>query len=355
MDLTALRDVETNDASIATTVLDVIRAVVRSVGAAQVHFVAGLMSERLGRWVTASAVVEYGKSRYGFEWLDEHDGWFWYGQDTDNLAARCALKILHSAEKSVGIQEIVAGIHRWNQARIDRSAGLYTVLPPLSVLEEIVARLQFVEATKNMKFHIESKENSDTGNHQLSASEAKILASIRKNGGVISRQALYEELVDTGVVERNAFDAALQYSPIFKPVAFGSWSVVGALLVQRPMLEVGDRRPFASADSFIHRANVIPPPDIDGEGWHRLHMNIPKTAFLHNKWVIPSKLRVLLSSGAYDLIGHHDPIFYKGPELGKPAFHRLLGKLGPPGRITPMRVEFRIHPDKRRIAIVMLD
>jgi hypothetical protein len=167
------------------------------------------------------------------------------------------------------------------------------------------------------------------------------------------------ELVDTGAIALPSLSAVLQYSPIFKTIDLAFWTVVGGRLVEQPMHDaIGTRkiaRALQKANSYVHPASVIPPADIDGEGWHKLHMKIPKTAFIHNKWVIPRRLRVLLSSGAYDLVNHPDPVFYKGPEMGTPAFHRLIGKLGPSGRTTPMRVEFRIHPEKRRIAFFVLD
>lgn len=358
VDLGALRDPDTGDAAVTAALRDVILTIVRSVGAAQVHFVAGLMSERLGRWVTANEVVAHAKSRFGFEWLDEQEGWFWYGQATENLAVRCALKILYVAERSVDIQEIVAGLTRWTKKAHAQNVGLFTVQPPLSIFNELVARLPMVELMQSTKFRLMEQARADASN-LLSESEVKILEVVRKHDGVVSRHGLTEELVDTGVITLPALSAVLQYSPIFKTIDLSFWTVVGGRLVEQPMQEaIGARkiaRALLKANSYVHPASVIPPADIDGEGWHKLHMKIPKTAFIHNKWVIPRRLRVLLSSGAYDLVNHHDPIFYKGPELGTPAFHRLIGKLGPSGRTTPMRVEFRIHPEKRRIAFFVLD
>lgn len=359
VDLAALRDPDTGDATVTAALREVILTIVRSVGAAQAHFVAGLMSERLGRWVTTNEVVAHAKSRFGFDWLNEQDGWFWYGQATDNMAGRCVLKILHVAERSVDIQEIVAGLTKWTKKAHAQNIGLFTIQPPLSIVAELVARLPLVEQMQNTRFRLAPEARMDACSNVLSESERKILGVIRKHDGVVSRHGLNEELVDTGAITRPSLDAVLQFSPIFKTIDLSFWTVVGGRLVERPMQEaIGSRkiaRALQEANSYVHPATVIPPADIDGEGWHKLHMLIPKTAFIHNKWVIPRRLRVLLSSGAYDLVNHHDPIFYKGPELGKPAFHRLIGRLGPSGRTTPMRVEFRIHPEKRRIAFFVLD
>lgn len=359
VDLGALRDPDTGDAAVTAALRDVILTIVRSVGAAQVHFVAGLMSERLGRWVTTNEVVAHAKSRFGFEWLDERDGWFWYGQAIDNMAVRCTLKILHVAEQSVDIQEIVAGLTRWTKKAHAQNIGLFTIQPPLSIFNELVARLPMVELMQSTKFRLAPEARTDASTTPLSESELKILEVIRKHDGLVSRHGLNVALVDTGAISRPSLDAVLHHSPIFKTIDRSFWTVVGGRLAERPMQEaIGARkiaRALQEANSYVHPACVIPPADIDGEGWHKLYMKIPKTAFIHNKWVIPRRLRVLLSSGAYDLVNHHDPVFYKGPELGTPAFHRLIGKLGPPGRTTPMHVEFRIHPEKRRIAFFVID
>jgi hypothetical protein len=359
VDLGALRHPDTGDAEVTAALRDVILTIVRSVGAAQVHFVSGLMSERLGRWVTANEVVAHAKSRFGFEWLDEQNGWFWYGQATENVVARCALKILHVAERSVDIQEIVAGFTRWTKKAHVQNAGPFTIQPPLSVFSELVARLPMVELMQSTKFRLFPEARTNASSNLLSDSEVKVLEVIRKHDGVVSRHSLTGELVDTGAIALPSLSAVLQYSPIFKTIDLAFWTVVGGRLVEQPMHDaIGTRkiaRALQKANSYVHPASVIPPADIDGEGWHKLHMKIPKTAFIHNKWVIPRRLRVLLSSGAYDLVNHPDPVFYKGPEMGTPAFHRLIGKLGPSGRTTPMRVEFRIHPEKRRIAFFVLD
>lgn len=360
VDLAALMDPDTVDAEVQAALRELILTIVRSVGAAQVHFVAGLMSDRLGRWVTASEVAAYAKSLFGFEWLAEHDGWFWFGLETENIAVRSALKILHVSDRSVDIQEIVAGITRWNKkAHAVNPAGMFTVQPPLAVLNEIVTRLPLVESIQSTKYRIQLGKKSDSHRDHLSESEVKILEVIRKHNGLVSRYDLIQQLVKTGALTQATLSSTLQYSPIFKTMDFAYWTVVGRRLVERALSEsTGDQqvaRVLVDASSYVQPANIIPSAEIDGEGWHKLSMTIPKTAFIHNKWIIPRRLRVLLSSGWYGVVNKCDQVFYKGPELGTPAFHRLIKKLGPPGRSTPMKVEFRIQPETRLIAFFVLD
>lgn len=343
VDLGALRDPETGDADIAAAFRQVILSMVRSVGAAQVHFLAGLMSERLGRWVAAPEITTHAKSRFGFQWLSEQDGWFWYGQETDNVATRCALKILHVAERSVDVLDIAAGLDRWQRtAKWRNIAGMYSIALPVHVLAELVTQLPSVEPAQSARFRLAN--GAAQPESHLSETEATILGSMRKSNCVLTRGELITELVDTGLVNQVTLDTTLGGSPIFKSVDRAYFTVVGGRLGVRP-------EPTAN----IHPAQVVPPPDIDGEGWNKLFIEIPKTAFRHNKWIIPRRLSVLLSSGAYTINNFSDPAIFKGPELGKPAFHRLIGKLAPPGRTDPLRVEFRVHPEKRIISFKVIE
>ena len=52
---------------------------IRVCGGAQVLFVAGALSESIGRGVLPSDVERDCLMIPGFEWLIEKDGWFWWG------------------------------------------------------------------------------------------------------------------------------------------------------------------------------------------------------------------------------------------------------------------------------------
>lgn len=343
-----------DDASIVRVVREVSLAMIRSVGAAHVYFVAGASSKKVGRGVTPDEVMKCARMIAGFEWLLEIDGWFWLGHTNENRVKTCAMKVLHVADRNVDVEEIAGALARAFKARYGQDVTRpYLIAAPTAVLTEVLTRLPGVETIQHKKFRMDERAGEALNDELLSESEAKVVEVMRAHGSVVTRSQLTSQLVDTGLVGAPSLDQVLSNSPVVKALDFGYWTLVGTTLTARPEL-----KPLPSPMSRDGLAQgAVALPSEDEEGWLRFEVTVPTSAFRVTgaKWVLPVKLAAALTSGAYTVNGFADPAVFKGPEIGGPRLHRFLLKVAPPGRTSPARLDLRVHPEKREIHFSILD
>jgi transcriptional regulator with XRE-family HTH domain len=343
-----------DDASLVRAVREVSLAMIRSVGAAHVYFVAGASSEKVGRGVTPEEVIKCASMVAGFEWLLESDGWFWLGHANENRVKTCAMKVLHVADRNVDVEEIAGALARAFKTRYGQEVTRpYLIAAPTAVLTEVLSRLPGVETIQHKKFRMGERAGDALNDELLSESEAKVVEVMRAHGSVVTRSQLTSQLVDTGLVAAPSLDQVLYNSPVVKALDFGYWTVVGTTLTTRPEL-----KPLPSPMSREGMAKAaVALPNEGEEGWLRFEVTVPTSAFRVTgaKWVLPVKLAAVLTSGAYTVNGFADPAVFKGPEMGGPRLHRFLLKVAPPGRTSPARLDLRVHPEKREMYFSILD
>ena len=343
-----------DDASLVRVVREVSLAMIRSVGAAHVYFVAGASSEKVGRGVTPGEVIKCASMIAGFEWLIEIDGWFWLGHANESRVKTCAMKVLHVADRNVDVEEIAGALARaFKVGNRPEVARPYLIAAPIAVLTEVLSRLPGVETIQFKKFRIGERVGDALNSELLSETEAKVVELMRAHGSVVTRSQLTSQLVDIGLVGAPSLHQVLSSSPVVKALDFGYWTLVGTTLTTRPELKP---LPSPMSREGVAQGAVALPSD-DGEGWLRFEVNVPVSAFRVRgaKWVLPVNLAAVLTTGAYTVNGFADPAFFTGPEIGTPRLQRFLRKVAPPGRTSPARLDLRVHPEKREMSFAILD
>jgi transcriptional regulator with XRE-family HTH domain len=207
--------------AVRTISLDMVRAV----GAAQIQFVTAVVGEETGDPVTTAAVIECCRTQSGFEWINEADGWFWFGQDMHNRIARIALKVFSVATVPVPAEEMQAAVGRTAYARYETyRARTYMVEPTSSVIYEVVSRLPDVDKAP---YHSLVYQGRIDCAEVLSEAELAIHDVVRAHGGVANRRVLIRELVSSGRLVQQTMERALDMSPIVKPLCPRVWCLRG--------------------------------------------------------------------------------------------------------------------------------
>jgi|GEM_PF-1340945 len=321
---------------IVRTVRQVALAMVRTAGAAQVFFVAGASAAVLGHGVMPDEVVESCRMFGNFEWLVEVDGWFWFGPGSENRAKTCAMKVLSVADRNVDIEEIYGAMSRARIHRYDQNkARLYMINAPISVLQEVLARIPEITRLQYNDFRLNERIKSDplSVDAYLSETEIAIRNVITSHGGVASRSTLVSELVDSGAMVLVTLNMALDGSPVVRRLDSGVWTLAGTKLSLTALRE-----------SKTQQLNAIL---IDG--WWEFEVAIPKSAFERGDWFVPMAAAAFLTPGEYAVEGHSEPAAFVHTKKGNPTLRRIVRKLSPIGIEKGLNICFGINASERRL------
>ena len=190
------------------------RRMIGTSGAAQTVFIAGAAAAELERSVSPSDVARWCKLVAGFDWIDEEDGWFWFGPHTKNRVLWCAHKVLSAAQEPVSTDDILVAHARsrpdvTNMNSYDRP---YRITPPHSVVESILERQPGIERVHKGWFRLSSPQPLDV---VLSSTELAIYHSIRAAGGIVARDVLRNNLVVREGMDESTFCNSLKMSPVY--------------------------------------------------------------------------------------------------------------------------------------------
>jgi transcriptional regulator with XRE-family HTH domain/uncharacterized membrane protein len=242
----------TGDDAAIRTVRQVSLAMIRSTGAAQAYFVAGAASQELGIGITPAQVAQYCAIWHSFEWLEERDGWFWFGPSYDNRAVSCAMKVLSIANRNVDIEEIQAAMTRSRVRYEADKARPFLINAPTVVLQKVLSSAPQIELMQYNDFRlrniqIDREEYEDA---YLSESEIACLEVIRNNGGVVTRKVLYSELVEERGMVPMTFHMVLDSSPIMHRLDIGLWTLAGTKIDPVALLQAASKMASAAEEKF---------------------------------------------------------------------------------------------------------
>lgn len=240
-----------DDAAIRT-VRQISLAMIRSTGAAQAYFVAGAASQELGVGITPADVANYCSIWHSFDWLEEKDGWYWFGPSYDNRAVSCAMKVLSIANRNVDIEEIQAAMTRSRVRYEADKARPFMINAPTVVLQKVLSNAPQIELMQYNDFRlrniqIDREEYEDA---YLSESEIACLEVIRNNGGVVTRKALYSELVEERGMVPMTFHMVLDSSPIMHRLDIGLWTLAGTKIDPVALLQAANKMVAAAEGKF---------------------------------------------------------------------------------------------------------
>lgn len=203
----------------------------RSVGAAQVHLVAGKLSEELDRRVSPNDV----RTAVGYfqhtVWLDKEDGWFMPAQVIESRAFNVAMKVLSVADRAVSVDEIHSAMARGRPGQHPwRPSG---IVPPAHILVDILEQCPFLERRQYNTFRmVPELSQQEIAETYLSETEMLIRDAIIAAGGFIQWNALREYVVVERKQLQTTFTMAMDTTPIVHRLDLGLWSLTGRRLPQ---------------------------------------------------------------------------------------------------------------------------
>ena len=326
---------------------NVVLAMIRTTGAAQIHYVAGAASEALATGVSPAEVLECCKMHSKFEWLVEADGWFWLGPSTENRVKNCTMKVLCVANRNVDIEELAAAIARVRITRYGPDVVRpYLINAPLPVLKEIVTRFPMVTTLQHNDFRMAERLGSQDGVEEayLSDTERDIAAVIRGSGGIASRSQLVADLVDSGRVIAITLNMTLDSSPVVRRIDSGLWALCGTTL-----------SPAALGDAYTQSVVKRRVRTRVQDGWHLFDVRLPASAVERGDWFVPVGLADILSIGEYAVDGFSDPALFVNTERGNPTLKRFVNQLMAAGLDAQARFCLGVHPDSRKIILSAIE
>jgi transcriptional regulator with XRE-family HTH domain len=201
---------------------------IRRCGAAHVAFVSSAAGAGLDRAVSTEETLRCCRLVDSFEWLDEENGWFWFGPEMDNRLLSIATKVLSVANRNVDVEEIHGALVRTRRSRYQpEHPRQYLIDPPPAVTVEVLKRAPAIRNVQHDDFRPKQPIRPED---VLSTAELAIYRVLSNRGGIATRHTLHQELVETGILFATALQAPLEGSPILRRLDQGLYALRGTTL-----------------------------------------------------------------------------------------------------------------------------
>lgn len=336
---TVVLDQSQADDSYARTIRSVCRGMVRSCGAANLFFVAGYISQEMGRSVDVKDVLLTAFRAPGFEWLSEPDGWFWFGeQDGENRLVNVARKVMAAAQCKVDVDQLHQAMGR-SQRWLDnsREARRFFVEAPAEVLTKVLSRVSWLACIQKNDFVV-TDENALAG--VLSDLETLILRVIDANGGVAIKYEIDAYVHANMQVTPMGVAMALARSPCFLQPSHGAYSVCGRAIEPQPL----ERAALLRSTLSNHGSSILPGED----GWCSYKFELTDYNLKHKMIGLPAALARIAIAGDYAVEGFDEQIRITARESGLVLISRMMPTLQRLKAVSGSWLEVRIHPGHLR-------
>jgi hypothetical protein len=316
---------------------------IRTAGAAQIHFVTGSASAELEQPLSAQEVQRWCVAAPGFEWLDEKTGWFWLGPDHENRLFSVVKKQLVAARGRLDISEVHAGMSVSNRLiyKENRESNNFIEAPAI-ILAEVFSRLSWVKLIQHndvlLVGEIEEKE-------VLSDVERAIVELIRSRHNVVSKAEIDQHIAALALAGPMGVAMGLSRSPIFTKLGRGLYAIRGTTIDPQGLANALQR---VGGDS---RGTVITAYHDDGTLlWP---VRISESAYKHRPRVhVPAMLAKSIEPGAYQLLKPRGNVRIHIPEDLSNAYARgIMGPLVRAGFLPGQTVNLLLDPAKKTLAI----
>ncbi len=216
------------DMPIIRAVREASTRMIRNCGAAQIAQVAGIASGVVGHGITPDEAHGVCILMTGFEWLQEKDGWFWFGPDVpaENRLLAITKKVLAAAQHRVDVEELAQALLRSRRERYgDKQTRLIAVEPPLSVVVAVLSKTPWIRTIQSNDFAL---TNSIVPEEVFGDVELSIYRTMAAAGGVISWRKLQQHLCRKGRgVKLISLRVMVDSSPILKQIDYGVLALRG--------------------------------------------------------------------------------------------------------------------------------
>lgn len=339
-------DPRTHDPEVLRAVRDVALALIRSVGAAQINFVAGAAGGVLNRGITPDEASLACSLVTGFEWLVEEDGWFWFGSKWENRLLTVTKKVLAVAKRRVDIEDIHGAMARSRRSNYEADKHRpYAVDAPHSVLVAVLKRVPWIEAIQHDDFRLRDPVALES---ILSEVEMAVHNLLSAKGGVAARYTINKELLETGRSQFGhiALQVALDSSPITSRIDFGIFALRGAALTPESLALAS----AAVGGEFQHMKNH-PALILNSEGYIAVKFEI-RPYMINSRYLeVPVRLATLIPEGEYRLDGFEEQVIYSVLPSGSRRFLKLTSKLIKLGFGIGDWVLLQVNPKEKQIRL----
>jgi hypothetical protein len=330
------------DNGLVIAVRDAARRMIRSCGAAQDMYVTGMVSESLDVPVSVTDVRQCIQSIEGMEWIVKDDGWFWFGLDTaNNRAVEIARKVLAIADKRLDVEDIQQAICRSRRVRYydDKNTPPMIELPR-HVLCEVLAHIPWLSVVQYDDFVLKEKVQPE---EVLSETELALYSSLKRNGGVASRNTLYKDMIGKSLMSVVNFQLLLASSSIIRPYGGGLFVLRGWENSIEAIQSAHLSRPGS-----LKSAPFLP----DQNGWLEFELKLTPARFRSGVVEMPAAVVRAIKQGEYEFEGIVQGKFTIGlPSMPSRISGSFLSSLRSAGTKETDIVYLRVHPETRRVIV----
>lgn len=205
---------------------------IRSCGAANAKYVCGAVNALGEAPVTYQQVLRTLQCIPGYSEFPADEHWFWFGHDgvPRNGLLRVAHHVLREARRRVDIEEIAGAMLRSRRpATQPGDPERLNVLPPLRVLESVLAATPWIERRQHDDFALQPPV-PELDHDDDSLQRNLLVEFLRTQGGVAKWADIKKELVETGRLNPITCGVYLSSIPAIKPLANGVYAIRGAAL-----------------------------------------------------------------------------------------------------------------------------
>lgn len=337
--------VGTADLGNMAVIRDAARRMIRSVGAAQVLYVTGMVAEATAAPVSISDVRRALPFIAGMEWLDEPNGWFWFGVETvNNRVLDVVRRVLVAAEGRVDVEELQQAVCRNRRILYDDERTSPPMIEaPWPVLRDMLARVPWLSVVQGDDFVL---ADPVAPSEVLSGAELALFDVLQQHGGIAARITLHKALVDTGSMSIPSLSLQLATSPIIRSIGYGmhglrGWAIAPHVLA-RELADGGNSRVRQPLEM------IAGDPEFD--------LVLTEYIFRTGGVTFPAGVMRSVPAGAYSLSGVAQGEIQLGTTPSAPSrVGGLIPLLRAAGLSVADVVRVRVYPDERRVEICRID
>jgi transcriptional regulator with XRE-family HTH domain len=339
-------DPKTHNGLLLRTIRDVSMAMIRSVGAAQIEFIAGNVSKIISKGVTPLEISDIAKLIPGFVWLREKEGWFWLGEKYENRLLNVVKKVLAVANRRVDIEDIHGAMARSRRIKYEATnISTFSVEAPYIVLVSVLALIPWVELVQFDDFRLRKPINLKD---VLSTVELSVYRYLIAKGGIAARYEIQKALVDVidPIFTQIALHSALDASPIFYRMDSGIFALRGIALSPNSF-----GLAHAAVGGILHNNKHLAAPIPDDSGELTIQIEILPYMINSSYFEIPMRLARMMEEGVYTFIGFKESLIYKILPSGANRLHRFTKQLKQEGYKIGDNLLLQVNPINKTIQI----
>lgn len=340
---------EEHSADILRHIRDNARRMIRSCGAAHVFFVAGATGHSSGQAVSPEEVIRGIKLVNGFDWLDEDQGWFWFGEeDKGNRVVTAVKKMISVAERPLDIDDIHAGACRARRQNYDESRTQHFMVEmPIHVMRDLLKKISWLRCTQSDDFR---PINQISQEEALSETERAIVRVTKEHNGAVSRKTLQSVLLDNEGFSAPTLNLTISNSPIVRRIDRGVWTIRGIPIPPDAFAEaaekVGGENPNCKLESDA--------PDEKGF----FHYKTTATSYMlrTSVWYLPKAVYSRMPLGEYCVEGSDMQCsVVHFPEHGSYKLNGFVSHLKKMGLKEETEILFSFNPQQKIIRISLIE